>query len=93
MRTQKINLINEFLKTPYFLNDILDCLLKDGVITENIGVEIFTSYNKADKLYNILSKALKDNKVQHINYSWQILPHEKQELNIIFNSFIKTWRK
>lgn len=78
-------------KTIHVL-DIADLLNKEGVISSRQLEDIKTSQNKTELLFRALELASKEDRVNLLDYEWQLLPTQRIVLTIVTSSGIKEFR-
>lgn len=77
--TRRLQAFREIVKTCSVV-DITNQMITDGALHENDKVAILGSYDQPEELFIRLEKAKKAEKINMLDYRWQLLPWIEVEL-------------
>lgn len=80
---RRLQAFKELLSKAYSVNDIIDVLKSDKVITDKEIHEISTSYDQVESLFKLLELKYKDGKLDLLDYEWWLLPRRIVVLTIV----------
>lgn len=72
--------------------DMSNTLYADGVISQKDFEEIKVSSSKTEALFKALEKAKKEDRIDLLDYEWQLLPIQRIVLTIVSPSGIREFR-
>jgi ribonuclease BN (tRNA processing enzyme) len=80
---RKLNALRILTTKVYHPLDIAEILVNEGVMTERDMLEMRACQDKTEFLFVALEKANRDDKLQLLDYSWQILPTQSVCLTVL----------
>jgi hypothetical protein len=72
--------------------DMADLLRADGVFSQKEFEEIKVSSSRVEYLFKALEKAKKEERLDLLDYEWQLLPTQRIVLTIVSSSGIREFR-
>jgi hypothetical protein len=72
--------------------DMADVLRADGVLSQKDFEEIKVSSSKVEALFKALEKAKKEDRLDLLDYEWQVLPTQRIVLTMVSSSGIREFR-
>ena len=84
---KKVKCMNRLFELLQCKNEIIEFLLKEKLVDVEEKDHIVLSHvsGHAGKLFSILDNAMKEDKVQLLDFEWSILPKETLSLTIVTN--------
>ena len=78
----ELSALKKLLENSSLLDKLIPFLIEEKIITKK-DVPFLTQQNTASNLYELLNKSLKEETLQMVEYTWQILPVEQCKIVII----------
>lgn len=72
--------------------DMADILAREGILSQRQLEDIKTSSNKTELLFKAIELAAKENRIDLLDYEWQLLPTQRIVLTIVTASGIKEFK-
>ena len=93
MMNKKIEFMNVLFKKLACRQDILEFLAEEKVIPRVMVQDILHQNHNthAGQLATLLDSAVKEDRLQLVDYEWSVLPVEKLRLTVVSNNLKREW--
>lgn len=82
---KKVDCIHRLLELTNCLEDIIDFMKEEKLITDVELADLKLSQNKARFLFDLFEKAKAEEKLQLLSYDWIYLPIERIKIRLLTN--------
>jgi len=84
----KIEFLNELFKMNQCRIQLLDFLVAEKCIDDNDKQQLLAEHHliHSSRIVEMLEKAIREETLQSVEYTWSILPHHVVKVNVIGNN-------